>query len=96
MITLKIDVTKIDKSRLYKGAKGTYLNCTMIDTPTSEYGDYMIVEETTKEEREAGKKGTILGNAKIIKPKSEPTQTKSNPFTQPAATTAPVEDNLPF
>jgi len=91
MITLKIDVTKINKSRLYKGEKGTYLSCTMIDTPNSEYGDYMIVEETTKAEREAGTKGTILGNAKIIKPKTE------DVFQQPAASKAePIDDGLPF
>jgi len=97
MITLKIDVTKINKDRLYKGAKGTYLNCTMIDTPNSEYGDYMIVEETTKEEREAGTKGTILGNGKIIRPRNEQPATQQA-FSQPAANTAPVEDDsdLPF
>jgi hypothetical protein len=93
MITLKIDVTKIDKSRLYKGQKGTYLNCTMIDTPTSEYGDYMIVEETTKEEREAGKKGTILGNGKIIKPKTELAVKAEVIFATPAAE---QESDLPF
>jgi len=95
IITLKINVQLINKAKLYKGAKGTYLNCTMIDTPNSEYGDYMIVEETTKDEREAGTKGTILGNGKIIRPKNEqPAQQQA--FTQPAANTAPVEDDLPF
>lgn len=78
MITLKIDVTKIDKKRLYKGQKGTYLSCVMIETPNSEYGDYMIVEETTKEEREAGTKGTILGNAKVLKPKSDLDRAEEN------------------
>ena len=66
MISLKIDVQKIDKSRLYKGVKGTYLNAVMIETPNSEYGDYMIVEDISYEERQQGKKGTILGNAKIV------------------------------
>jgi len=66
MISLKIDVDKIDKSRLYPGAKGTYLSAVLIDTPNSEYGDYMIVEDISYEERQAGKKGTILGNGKII------------------------------
>lgn len=66
MITGKIDVTKITKSRLFKGAKGTYLDIVLIETPNSQYGDYMIVESVTKEEREAGKKGPILGNAKIL------------------------------
>lgn len=90
MISIKIDVTKINKARLYKGEKGTYLNCTLIDTPDSQYGDYMIVEETTKEEREAGTKGTILGNGKIIKPKTEA------PKTEYPVKSTPVIDDLPF
>jgi len=66
MISLKIDVTKIEKQRLFKGEKGTYLNCVLIETPNSEYSDYMIVQDVSKEERERGVKGTILGNAKIV------------------------------
>ena len=66
MITLSINVSKIDKTRLFAGKQGKYLDAVLIDTPNSEYGDYMIVESITKAEREAGKKGTILGNAKIV------------------------------
>ena len=75
MIEARIDVTKITKERLYVGEKGTYLNVKLIETPESKYGDYMIVESTTKEEYEKGVKGTILGNAKIVakKSKEEPT-----------------------
>ena len=71
MINLKIDVQKITKSKLFKGAKGTYLNCTLIPTPNSEYGDFMLVEETNKEERDKGVKGVILGNGKNFKKKEE-------------------------
>ena len=66
MITVKINVNEIDKSRLYKGEKGIYLNCVLIETPESEYSDFMVVQETTKEERAAGERGKILGNAKIF------------------------------
>jgi len=66
MIQAKIDVTKITKERLYKGKKGTYLNFAIIKTPNSKYGDYMLVESITREEREKGIKGIILGNAKEI------------------------------
>jgi len=66
MISLKIDVTKIDKSRLFVGKKGTYLNAVLIETPNSEHSDYVIVEDISYEERQSGKKGTILGNGKII------------------------------
>ncbi len=76
MISIRLDVTKIEKERLYKGEKGTYLNCIMIDTPESDYGDFMIVQEVSKEEREAGTKGTILGNGKIFvkREQNEPNQ----------------------
>lgn len=66
MITIKLNVLAIEKSRLFKGAKGTYLDAVLIETPESQYGDYMIVQSVTKEEREQGIKGPILGNAKII------------------------------
>jgi hypothetical protein len=66
MIKLKINVSAITKSKLFRGEKGVYLDATLIETPNSQYGDYMIVEDVTKEERLSGVKGPILGNAKII------------------------------
>lgn len=72
MITLKIDVTKIEKPRLYKGEKGIYLNAVLIPTPNSEHSDYMIVQEVTKQERKDGVKGAIIGNAKNYEAPSAP------------------------
>jgi hypothetical protein len=66
MISLSINVSKIDKARLFQGKQGQYLDAILIETPNSEYGDYMIVESISKEERDAGNKGTIIGNAKIL------------------------------
>ena len=71
-IALKIDVTKIDKERLYKGSKGTYLDAVlMYDSEDDQYGNNgMIVQSVSKEERESGVKGNILGNGKELgKPK---------------------------
>tara|TARA_R110000796_G_scaffold61272_1_gene141932 strand:- start:2492 stop:2788 length:297 start_codon:yes stop_codon:yes gene_type:complete len=68
-VSLRIDVTKIDKEKLYKGAKGTYLDVTtFIDTDTpDQYGNNgMVTQSTTQEEREAGVKGAILGNNKVF------------------------------
>ena len=68
-VNLRIDVTKIDKEKLYKGAKGTYLDVTtFIDTDTpDQYGNNgMVTQSTTQEEREAGVKGAILGNNKVF------------------------------
>ena len=66
VIKLNLNVSKITKEKLVKGEKGLYLNCALIETPNSEYSDYMIVEEISKEEREAGQKGEILGNGKVF------------------------------
>ncbi len=68
-ISVRIDVTKIDKAKLYQGNKGTYLNMTTyIDTEeVDQYGDNgFISQSVSKEERENGEKGRILGNCKLF------------------------------
>jgi len=71
-IIVKIDVTKIDKARLFKGAKGTYLDCVLLASKDSQFGnDYMVVQGVSKEEREAGKRGEIIGNAKFMPRKQD-------------------------
>jgi len=92
IINVSIDVTKIDKKRLFVGKKGTYLSVTLIPTPTSEYGDYMVIEDITKVEREAGGKGTILGNAKVFKT-NKPVPNATQP---PKSTTDEEETDYPF
>lgn len=86
-IAIKINVEQISKGKLFKGEKGTYLNAVLIETPNSQHSEYMIVEESTKEERDAGTKSKIIGNGKIIKPKQEQ---ESRPMTKEES------DNLPF
>jgi len=68
IISLKIDVSKIDKSRLFQGKKGTYLDAVLfLNDDIDDYGNNgMIVQSVTQEEREAGTKGAILGNSKQI------------------------------
>lgn len=77
MITAKIDVTKIDKARLFKGAKGIYLDVILIDKKNEFGDDYMIVQSVTKEEREKGIRGPILGNARIRGTQQAPQQQAS-------------------
>ena len=66
-IKIKIDVTKIDKAALYKGAKGTYLDCVAWPSKTTgQYGDtHYIVQELSREKRDAGEKGAIIGNMTV-------------------------------
>jgi|SRR5690625_3665240 len=67
-IALKIDVTKIDKKRLFEGKKGVYLDAVLFldDRPDQYENNGMITQSVSKEEREQGVKGEILGNAKIL------------------------------
>jgi hypothetical protein len=68
LISLSIDVDKIDPKRLYKGKKGKYLSATLfLKDEVDQYGNNgFIVESISKEEREQGKKGTIIGNVKLM------------------------------
>jgi len=91
IVAIKIDVTKIDKERLYKGAKGTYLDAVVfLDEEADQYGNNgMITQQVSKEERQSGVKGNILGNVKIVG------QTDSNPSTKTQPVQTGAED-LPF
>lgn len=98
MISLRIDVSKIDKTRLFKGEKGTYLDCVLIETPNGKYNDWMIKESQSKEERDAGREATILGNGKTIgKKPAELPESNYNPDKEQIQDYTPTDaDNLPF
>ena len=68
-LSLKIDVSKIDKARLFAGQKGTYLDATIfVDlSELDQYGNSgMITQDVSKEEKQQGVKGNILGNGKVF------------------------------
>ncbi len=93
-LALKIDVSKINKQKLFKGEKGVYLDAVaFIDTDKiSQFGDCgMIVQQANKEERDAGVRGAILGNAKEI----NSNQNKVQQSTQ-AQETPDFDDDVPF
>lgn len=103
-ISLNIDVTKIEKARIIEGKKGKYLNATVFVDPENadEYGNHgMITQDVTKEERDAGTKGPILGNVKVFWKDSgrtaEVNQPKQEPQGQPSFDDLDDDlDNLPF
>lgn len=98
MIKLKIDVTKIDKSRLFVGAKGTYLDLVVYENDRpDEYGnDFSVKQDCTKEDRDAGVKMPYIGNGKNIGQKrqqSQPERTTRNiPRAQPQVDTTPEDE----
>ena len=68
-LSLKINVSQIDKARLFVGQKGAYLDATIfVDlSELDQYGNSgMITQDVTKEEKQQGIKGNILGNGKIF------------------------------
>jgi hypothetical protein len=71
LLQCKIDVTKIDKNLLFKGEKGTYLNCNIWinDAPDKYNNDCSIEQQTPK-----GEKKVYIGNGKFYKP--EPVKTE--------------------
>jgi len=83
IVSTSINLDKITQSKIYKGKKGNYLNATLfLNDEADQYGNHgFIVEATTKEERESGVKGNILGNVKKSAGKSEePAYAENLPF----------------
>ena len=90
-MSFKVDVTKLDKSRFFQGAKGTYVDLTaFIDTDqVGQYGDNgTISQSTTLEERKEGKKMPICGNVKVF---------YTDGHTRPKEPDLPMKkDDIPF
>ncbi len=100
-ISIKIDVTKIDKARLFKGAKGTYLDLTtFIDTEVEgTYGDHgFISQSTSKEERENNVQTAILGNCTVFSKKESDNQQEEsyNPEPRSQGKTEDEDGDIPF
>ena len=91
-VSVRIDVTKIDKDRLYKGEKGTYLDLTTwIDTDNKDQWDNngFISQSTTQEERESGVQTPILGNVRVF-------HTAASDNSNAKQATIEVEEDVPF
>lgn len=96
LINASIDVTKINKAKLYNGK---YLNITIsVNDSTDNYGNNVaLTESQSKQERESKASKTYLGNGKVVyvngdvkvaEKQEKPLQTASEKFA--------VNDDLPF
>ena len=98
-VSIKLDVTKIDKSRLFKGEKGTYLDLTTfvdLDNVDQYNNNGFIAQSVSKEEREQGLKGTILGNCRVFfndAGQQQNVQATANPATVKDDS---FDDDIPF
>jgi hypothetical protein len=96
-VNLSIDVSKLDKSRLYKGAKGTYANLTVfIDSNPDQFGkNGGVKEQATKEERDQKVKMPFVGNATIFwSDNPDFQQARVEQAQEPA--TDEFDDSIPF
>jgi hypothetical protein len=99
MIVLKIDVTKIDKNHIFVGKSGKYIDCILNENNdgVDQYGNIgFIAQSVSREAKEKGERGPIIGNYKeIVTVPRVPKQTESKPATKPKP--AVDEDNsVPF
>ena len=96
---LKIDVTKIDKEHIYIGKKGKYLDCAIWpnrEGPDEHGMTHYITQSVSKEAREKGIKGAIIGNMKWVD--EAPAKPVSKP-SAPVRQAAPPDDDsgdIPF
>ena len=88
LITAKIDVSKIDKSKLFKGEKGTYLDLTIwVNEVPDRFGnDISIEQRTAKEEPKI-----YLGNGKFYTKEG-----KSDPVEIGTISSKKDDDDLPW
>ena len=100
-LKISIDVTKIDKSRIFAGKKGKYIDLTgFIDTDNpGQFGDNgTLSQSVTAEERQNGTRLPICGNCKVFwkDAGAEDTRPATSPQTGNGDYQAPPDDDLPF
>lgn len=101
--TISINLSKIDKSRIKEvtlkdGTVAKFVNLyTTLDSDNpGQYGDHgFISHSVSKEERDAGEKGTIIGNAKIVFISNEDISSSPKKISEKPQD-AFFDDDLPF
>jgi len=96
-LKLKINVTRIDKSEIFEGKNGKYIDVVFWprkDGTLDQYGNAgFLAQEISRARRDAGEKGPIIGNAAPLqKPKPQASQDKS----ADAYDSASGDDDIPF
>ena len=95
LVSISINVDLLDKSKLYKGKKGTYLNISgFLKEDADNYGNYGFVTQDGVKTPESN--APILGNFKIKGTEGSYAQApKPMPvYDSPSATL--IENDLPF
>ena len=84
---LNLDLSKVDKDKIYIGKKGKYYKVRVVlKDEEDQFGNVGFVQTaSTKEERDAGYEASYLGNLKEVKFEKKEESVKEE-----------VEDDLPF
>lgn len=93
LIAVKINVTRIDKSAIFEGKSGKYVDMLLMENKdgTDQYGNEgFVTQGISKERREAGERGQIIGNWRRLK-----TTKAQAPKSKPESYEAPTDD-VPF
>jgi len=102
MITIKLDCTKIDKNRMIAGKPKKdgsipkYIDLVLFENKNGpdEWGnDGFVAQSVSKEEREKGVRGPILGNWKEL---SKGQGSRRQQASEPAAAVTSDHDSVPF
>jgi len=90
--TGSINVTRVLKEHIIAGKNGKYLGLAFFenDKPDQYGNDGFVTQEISKEARESGEKGPILGNWKYAKKKPAPARKPEPPADEPK------DDDIPF
>lgn len=89
LFTGKIDVTKIDKSKIFEGKKGKYINLSIwINDDVDNYGNTMSIQQST----DKGDAPLYLGNCKEFEPKKQ----EATPTAKPESKEEEKEEDFPF
>lgn len=85
LISAKINLSKIDKTKLFKGAKGTYLDIAIwVNETPDQFGNDISIEQSVKK----GEPKIYLGEGKFY--------VKQEPKTEAAPVVANQPDDLPW
>jgi len=103
-IDISLDLGKIDDTSLYESPKTgkKYLNITLlIRDEKDQYGyDGFVVQKISKSRKDAGEKGPILGNGKIVDwdaiKQGSHNNPKANGYAPPNAQSDDGSDFIPF
>lgn len=93
MKTVKINVSKIDRSAIFEGKNGKYLDLVLWDKPDTYGNDGFVTQDIGKGRREAGERGPILGNWKESQRREQASQ-PANRASEPVSHAD--HDDIPF